>query len=395
MWLEISLILKRAFILNLNHFQTLDDFRKRAKKRLPKMVFGYIDGGAGEGLAVHRNSKAFKNVFLQPRSFKDVTKRNQKKNLLGQQWNHAFGIAPMGLCNVTNPRTDKMLAYSAYKNKIPLCVSTASSTSMEKMFEIAGENIWFQLYMGSSKEGTFKLVNRANDLGIKNLILSVDVPAQGHRPREIKDGFKAPFVFGLQQIIDCAIHPFWSVPYLFNGIPKFAHSFGLSNGGKVFFDRYSGTRLIPDFDFLKSLRDRWKGNLFVKGITHIEDAYNAINCGCTGIYVSNHGGRQLESAPAALNLLKSIRNELGPQLPILFDSGVRSGEDIIKALALGADFVFLGRPFLFASALGYRPAIMHLIRLLEKQIDSALAQIGCTSLENLNSSVIFESDVNI
>jgi len=378
--------------LNLNLLQTLDDFRKKAKKRLPKMVFGYIDGGAGNGLAVDRNRESFNKILLQPRVLKDVSQRVQSKYLLGQQWEQAFGIAPMGLCNVANPTADLMLAYSAKKCGIPLCVSTAASTTMEKMYDIAGENIWFQLYMGSSKEGTFKLVDRANKIGIKNLILSVDVPAQGYRPTEVRDGFKAPFVFGSQQIFDCVTHPSWSMSYLFSGIPKFAHNFGLSEGGKPFFDRNSGTRLIADLDFLKSLRDRWKGNLFVKGITCVQDAYYCIDCGCTGIYVSNHGGRQLESVPAALDLLRSIRNEIGSKFPILFDGGVRCGEDIIKALALGADFIFLGRPFLFASALGYRPAIVHLIEILGKQIDSAMAQIGCTSLEGLNSNVIYSPD---
>ena len=381
-----------GLLLNLNLLQTLDDFRKKAKIKLPKMVFGYIDGGAGNGLAVDRNLESFKKILLQPRALKDVSQRNQSKILLSEKWQHAFGIAPMGLCNVANPMSDTMLAHSANKSGIPLCVSTAASTTMEKMYEIAGDNIWFQLYMGSSKEATLKLVDRAKELGIRNLILSVDVPAQGYRPTEVRDGFKAPFVFGTQQLLDCATHPSWSIPYIFSGIPKFAHNFGLSEGGKPFFDRYSGTRLIADLDFLKSLRDRWKGNLYVKGITCVQDAYDCINCGCSGIYVSNHGGRQLESAPAALDLLRLIRSELGSQFPIMFDGGVRSGEDIIKALALGADFVFLGRPFLFASALGYRPAIVHLIKILGKQIDSAMAQIGCTSLEELNSHVIYRFD---
>ena len=147
--------------------------------------------------------------------------------------------------------------------------------------------------------------------------------------------------------------------------------------------------MIADLDFLKALRDRWPGNLFVKGITDVEDAYNAIKCGCTGIYVSNHGGRQLESVPAGLDLLKVIREELGQEFPVLFDSGIRSGEDIIKALVLGADYVFLGRPFLFASALGKSVFIEHLIKILDEQIDSAMAQIGCTSLDRLDKNMIW------
>ena len=378
--------------MNLNHLQTLDDFRQKAKTRLPKMVFGYIDGGAGEGLAVDRNSNAFKRILLQPRSLKDVTTRDRSKQLLEKKWKHSFGIAPMGLCNVANPKADQLLARSAKRYGLPLCVSTAASTTIEEMYSLAGENIWFQLYMGSTKEGTLKLVDRAREVGVKNLILSVDVPAKGIRPGEIRSGFKAPFVFGSQQILDCAIHPMWSLPYLFTGVPRFAHNFGLSEGGLQFFDRNSGTRLIADLDFLKALRDRWPGNLFVKGITDVEDAYNAIECGCTGIYVSNHGGRQLESVPAALDLLKVIREELGQEFPILFDSGIRSGEDIIKALVLGADYVFLGRPFLFASALGRSVFIEHLIKILDEQIDSAMAQIGCTSLDRLDKSMIWGID---
>ena len=145
---------------------------------------------------------------------------------------------------------------------------------------------------------------------------------------------------------------------------------------------------------MKKLRDNWPGNLYVKGITSLEDAYQSINSGCTGIYISNHGGRQLESVPSTLDLLKIIRRKIGKKYPILFDSGIRTGEDIIKAYSLGADFVFLGRPFLFASALGKKEYIIHLIKLLGKQIDSALAQVGQTSIENLNKSVLFEKDVN-
>ena len=380
--------------MNLNNLQTLDDFRLFAKKKLPKMVFGYIDGGAGDGLALKRNIQSFKKLLLQPKTLLNVKNRSFSKRINDQTFDYPFGIAPMGLCNVSNPNADTMLAQAAKKLNIPFCVSTASSTSIEDIYKIASNNVWFQLYMGSSVESTMKLVERVEKVGVKNLVISVDVPAPGYRPRELRDGFTAPFTFGIKQILDCAFHPSWSLPYLFYGKPKFANNEGLSNKGKNFFERNSGTRLIPDLDFLKKLRNNWSGNLYVKGITSLEDAYHSINCGCTGIYISNHGGRQLESVPSTLDLLKIIRRKIGKKYPILFDSGVRTGEDIIKAYSLGADFVFLGRPFLFASALGKKQYIIHLIKLLGKQIDSALAQVGQTSIENLNKSVLFEKDVN-
>ncbi len=369
--------------MNLNNLQTLEDFRFCAKKKLPKMVFGYIDGGAGDGLAIKRNSLSFKKLLLQPKTLLNVKNRNLSKKINNQEFNYPFGIAPMGLCNVSNPRADIMLAQSANKQNIPLCVSTAASSSVEEIYKIASKNVWFQLYMGSSIENTLKLVKRAEKAGVENLIISVDVPAPGFRPRELRDGFTAPFTFGLKQIIDCALHPSWAIPYLFYGKPEFAHNSGLSTDGKKFFERNSGSRLIPDLEFLKMLRDHWPGNLYVKGITSLEDAYHSINCGCTGIYISNHGGRQLESAPATLDLLKIIRGEIGNNCQILFDSGIRTGEDIVKAYSLGADFVFLGRPFLFASALGKKEYIIHLIKLLGKQIDSTLAQLGKTSIDSL------------
>ena len=383
----------QGLILNLNNLQTLDDFRLFAKKKLPKMVFGYIDGGAGDGLALNRNIQSFKKLLLQPKTLINVKNRSFSKRINDQTFDYPFGIAPMGLCNVSNPNADTMLAQASKQLNIPFCVSTAASTSIEDIYKIASNNVWFQLYMGSSVESTLKLVKRVEKVGVKNLVISVDVPAPGYRPRELRDGFTAPFTFGFKQILDCAFHPSWSLPYLFYGKPKFANNEGLTNKGKKFFERNSGTRLIPDLDFLKKLRDNWPGNLYVKGITSLEDAYHSINSGCTGIYISNHGGRQLESVPSTLDLLKIIRRKIGKKYPILFDSGIRTGEDIIKAYSLGADFVFLGRPFLFASALGNKKYIIHLIKLLGKQIDSALAQVGQTSIENLNKSVLFEKDV--
>ena len=241
--------------MNLNNLQTLDDFRLFAKKKLPKMVFGYIDGGAGDGLALKRNIQSFKKLLLQPKTLLNVKNRSFSKRINDQTFDYPFGIAPMGLCNVSNPNADTMLAQAAKKLNIPFCVSTASSTSIEDIYKIASNNVWFQLYMGSSVESTMKLVERVEKVGIKNLVISVDVPAPGYRPRELRDGFTAPFTFGIKQILDCAFHHLGLYLILFYGKPKFANNEGLSNKSKNFFERNSGTRLIPDLDFLKKLRN--------------------------------------------------------------------------------------------------------------------------------------------
>lgn len=365
---------------------SIDDARLMAKRRMPKIIYDFVDGAAGNEYASEQNHKMIDRIRLQPRVLINVENRSLKKNFLGKEWGLPFGIAPMGMCGLTWPNADKMLADAAVKFNIPLGLSTMASSSIEDTASQAGKNAWFQLYVGQSEEIAFDMVSRAEAAGYETLILTVDVPAAAQRPREQRNGFQSPLKIGLKQFIDFATHPHWSIRTLLTGVPEVANNAG-SKVGKTF--KRDESRGKVDWDFLNRLRQHWKGNLIVKGVLNPEDAVRIRDAGVDAVYVSNHGGRQLDSAPSTIDMLPLIRAAVGENYPIIFDSGVRNGEAIIKALALGADFVLLGRPFLYGLGASGSAGLESVIELLINQVDTALAQIGIPDINDIDSKVIF------
>ncbi len=364
---------------------SLADARSLAKKRMPKMMFDYIDGSAGNEIACDLNCSALQQVRLLPRVLINTESRSLGKKLFERQWSLPFGIAPMGMCNLTWPGADEMLANAAKHYDIPLVLSTMASSSIETTRSRAGEHAWFQLYVGEAEEVAFELVDRAEACGYETLILTVDVPEIGFRPREQRNGFQAPIRIGPRQFFDFATHPQWSIRTLLNGVPGLANVSPL--GGSRKFHRNENRGKV-DWRFLEGLRRRWPGKLIVKGVLGAEDAVRIRDTDIDAVYVSNHGGRQLDSAPAAIQMLPLIRAAVGEAYPLLFDSGVRDGEGVIKALALGADFVFLGRPLLYAIGAAGNQGLTEMIELIVRQIDIALAQLGCPDIEDIDASVI-------
>ncbi len=364
-------------------FFTLDDARTAAKRRQPRIIFDYIDGAAGDEIAADLNRERLERIRLQPRVLMNVENRNIKKTCLGREWDRPFGIAPMGMCDLAWPDADKMLAAAARRYNIPLGLSTMASSNIEVTRQRAGECAWFQLYVGQSEEIAFDMVRRAGDAGYDTLILTVDVPMVAARPREQRNGFQAPLKIGVKQFLDFATHPVWSISTLLKGVPAVANNAGSS--GKFVRNESRGK---VDLQFLDRLRDLWKGKLAVKGVLSPDDAASIQEAGVDAIYVSNHGGRQLDGAPAAIEALPAIRATVGEDLTILFDSGVRSGESIVKALALGADFVMLGRPFLYAIGGGGEPGLNDVIETLTRQVDTTLAQIGKPDINEVDRNVV-------
>ena len=361
------------------------DARLAARRRMPKIMFDYIDGAAGSEFANAENIRQLDAIRLQPRVLVNTENRNLSKSLFGKTWDLPFGIAPMGMCNLTWPGADKMLAAAAVKYKIPVGLSTMASSSIEDTFQRAGQIAWFQLYVGQSEEVGFEMVERAERAGYDTLILTVDVPIVAPRPREQRNGFQVPFKMGLKQFIDFAMHPQWSINTVLTGVPKIANN--ASENAETKFVR-NESRGKVDWQFLTRLRKRWPGTLIVKGVLSPEDAAQIRESGADGVYVSNHGGRQLDSAPAAVQMLPLIREAVGADFPILFDSGVRNGEAVIKALALGADFVFLGRPFLYGMGADGETGLQTVIELIKNQIDAALAQLGRPDINTIDNTVI-------
>lgn len=357
-------------------FISVEDARQRARRALPRMVFDVIDGAAGREFGADANCADLARIRLQSRVLGDVSRRSQKTRMLGTEFDHPFGIAPMGTCNLARPGADLALARAAKRANMPLCVSTGASTAIETMMEASEGRAWFQLYAPSTAESAFRLVGRARAAGCRHLVLTADVPQLGRRYRDMRNGFRIPLRIGPRQAVDFALHPRWSLATLAAGAPKPVHF------GREGFDR-NANRATADWDFLDRLRDRWTGTLTVKGVMSADDALRICDAGADAVWVSNHGGRQMESAQAACRALPAIREAVGPDYPLIFDSGVRSGEDIVKALALGADLAMLGRPFLYAAAAGGARTIEAMTDTLAAEIDIAMAQIGVTEIANI------------
>jgi isopentenyl diphosphate isomerase/L-lactate dehydrogenase-like FMN-dependent dehydrogenase len=368
---------------------SIADARSAAKWRMPKMIFDYVDGAAGSEFSCEQNSSILDRMRLLPRVLINIEGRRLAKSLFGREWDLPFGIAPMGMCNLTWPGADKMLAAAAVKYGMPVCLSTMASSSIESMRQQAGENAWFQLYVGQSEEIGFDMVQRAEAAGYDTLILTVDVPMIAPRPREQRNGFQAPIKIGPKQFLDFATHPQWSIRTLLTGVPALANNQQNAAGEKFVRNESRGK---VDWGFLDRLRQRWKGKLIVKGVLSAQDAVRIRDAEVDAVYVSNHGGRQLDSAPATITMLPGIRKAVGDDYPILFDSGVRNGEAVIKALALGADFVMLGRPFLYGIGAAGEEGLDAVIKLLTNQIDTTMAQLGRLDLDGIDSSVIVSNN---
>ena len=352
-----------------------EDARTLARRRLPWMVFDYIDGAAGSEEGARRNRRALDAVTLEPRILTDVSDRDLGTALFGHPAKRPFGIAPMGMCNLSGPGADLMLARLAARDHVPLGVSTVASTPLERLIEVAEGHAWFQLYFSGDGEGTFKLAHRAQDAGYKTLILTVDVPEVGRRPRELAHGFTMPFKIGPRQFLDFALHPHWSLSTLAAGKPETAN-FAMPG---YEFDR-TESRAKADWGTLARLREIWQGTLVVKGVLHVEDAQRLKAVGVDAVQVSNHGARQLESAPAPMQVLPAIRAALGTGYPIFCDSGFRTGEDVLKALTQGADFVFFGRILQFAIAAAGEEGLHRLWQVLTDELSIAMAQTGICRL---------------
>ncbi|MCF2872430.1 alpha-hydroxy-acid oxidizing protein [Octadecabacter sp. G9-8] len=353
------------------HIHSSDDARRLAKRRLPWMVFDYIDGAAGNETGAARSRAALDALTLEPRILRDVSDRNLSADVFGTTAQRPFGIAPMGMCNLSAPGADVMLARLAAKYSVPHGVSTVASTPLEKIIDVADGHAWFQLYFSGDGAGTFKLAERAKAAGYQTLVMTVDVPEVGRRPRELRHGFKMPFSIGLRQFVDFALHPRWSLTQLAAGKPQMAN-FDMDGYD---FDR-TESRAKADWDTLSRLRDMWSGNLVVKGVLNAEDAVALKNAGVDGVQVSSHGSRQLQSAPAPIDRLPLIRAAVGADYPLFYDSGLRSGEDVLKALNAGADFTFFGRSLQFAIAAAGEAGLHKLWDVLSEELSSAMAQTG-------------------
>jgi len=367
---------------------TIDDAIRLSKKRLPKLVFDFIDGASGDDKLAEINSTALDQIRLEPKVFRNVENRNLSKKIFDFHFDYPFGFAPMGMTNLSWPEADKMIAKESAYNNIPTCVSMASSTTLEDMFTFSEGHSWMQIYIFQSEEFIMELLKRAESIGYKVLILTVDVPILSRRARDDRNGFGYPFKIGPKQFLDFALHPQWSLTTLFKGAPQPMNYVTSKSGDQIF--RRKESRGATDWNTLKRVREAWKGKLIIKGVMNSEDAMKIKEAGADAIQVSNHGGRQLDSATASINALPLIRKALGDDFPILFDSGIRSGSDILRALALGADFVMFGRPLMYAIGADGAKGLRRIINLIKEELSTNLGLVGLTDINEVDKKIIAE-----
>ncbi len=371
---------------------SIKDARELSRKRLPKLVFDFIDGASGDEKLAEINSIALDQIRLEPKVLRNVEKRSLKKKLLGYDFNFPFGFAPMGMTNLSWPGADSMLAAESARNNIPTCVSMASTTTLEKMYELSEGHSWMQLYIFQDENFVMELLERAKNTGYEVAILTVDVPVLSRRTRDDKNGFSYPFKIGPKQFFDFATHPTWSLSTLMSGIPK-PMNYVTSKSGDGIFKRKE-SRGSTDWNTLKRVRDKWKGKLIVKGVMSPDDAIKIKEAGADAIQVSNHGGRQLDSATAAINMLPLIRKSVGSNFPLIFDSGIRSGSDIVRALAFGADYAMIGRPVMYAMGADGKKGLRRIVEIIKEEVSTTLGLVGLNDINEVTSEIVIENTIN-
>ena len=371
---------------------SIKDARELSRKRLPKLVFDFIDGASGDEKLAEINSIALDQIRLEPKVLRNVEKRSLKKKVLGYEFNFPFGFAPMGMTNLSWPGADSMLAAESAKNNIPTCVSMASTTTLEKMYELSKGHSWMQLYIFQDENFVMELLERAKNTGYEVVILTVDVPVLSRRTRDDKNGFSYPFKIGPKQFFDFATHPTWSLSTLISGIPK-PMNYVTSKSGDGIFKRKE-SRGSTDWNTLKRVRDKWKGKLIVKGVMSPDDAIKIKDAGADAIQVSNHGGRQLDSATAAINMLPLIRKSVGSNFPLIFDSGIRSGSDIVRALAFGADYTMIGRPVMYAMGADGKKGLRRIVEIIKEEVSTTLGLVGLNDINDVTSKIVIENTIN-
>ncbi|ULC58034.1 alpha-hydroxy-acid oxidizing protein [Flaviramulus sp. BrNp1-15] len=373
-------------------YPSIEDLRAKAKKKIPKFAFEYLDGGCNEDVNLDKNTSEIREVEIKPYYLNNHIKSEMKTNLFGHEYDAPFGIAPVGLQGLMWPNSPEILAKAAFDHNIPFVLSTVTTSSIEKIAEITEGKAWFQLYHPAENSLRDNIIKRASETEYPVLVLLCDVPTFGYRPRDIRNGLAMPPKMSLNNILQVLKRPEWALKTLKHGQPNFEtlkpympKGLDLKQLGKFMDETFSG-RLNEEK--IKPIRDMWKGKLVLKGVATEEDAQTAIRLGFDGIIVSNHGGRQLDAGQSTIKPLVPIANTYGDKIKVMMDSGLRSGPDIARALASGAEFTFLGRSFMYGvSALGNQGG-NHTISILKTQLQQVMEQICCKKVEDFPNHLI-------
>ncbi len=377
--------------MNLQQAASIGDLREMARQQLPKMVFDYIDGAAGEEITAKRNLEAFNDIHLTPSGLVDVSTCSVGSQLFGSKVAFPVVIGPTGLNGAFWPDGDLALARAAARAEIPFVLSTAATVPLDTVSQATGPLRWFQLYMMKDRGLVDDFLQRIFSKGYGVLQLTVDTSVSGRRNRDIRNGFTLPFRWTMKNFLDSAVHPRWSLSMLRSGAPTlrlFEDIAGTPPQGATISDVMQ-KQLSSSFTWadLGWLRSRWKGKLMIKGISSPTQACQAIDAGVDGLVISNHGGRQLDGTRSTIEWLPEIVAAVDGRTTVLVDSGFRSGNDIGKAIALGADGVQLGRATLYGLATAGERGVLHALDILKSELDRTMALCGARSIPELRGRI--------
>ena len=384
----------RSLPRSLRMMLALEDFEAPARRYLPRPMYGYVSGGAETNASLRANRAAFDDYAFLPRALVDVSGRSCKTMLFGREYAAPFGFAPMGGSSMAAYQGDIVLARSAAEANIPMIMSGASLSRLEDVRR-AGATSWFQAYLPGETGPITELVTRVANAGFETLVLTVDVPVGANRENNVRSGFNRPLRPTVRLAWDSMLHPRWFFgmflrTLMTHGMPHFENMGPRTPLITRTGERDRGRRDQLSWPHVELMRKMWKGRLVLKGVLNKDDARIARESGVDGVIVSNHGGRQLDGASAPLRVLPGIV-EQARDMTVMMDSGIRRGTDILKALALGAKFVFVGRPFLFAAAMGGDAGVRHAIKLLKDEVDRDMALLGVIRLSQMTRDLLTDT----
>ncbi len=378
-----------------DHFYSIEDLRQHAKKRLPKAVFDFFDGGAEDEITLQRNMLAFQEKRFIPKILNNVSIIDLSSTVLGKPSHLPCAIAPTGAVGFGWREGDIAIARAATSAGIPYCLSTTATASIEEIANHAPGRLWFQAYVLKDQDYFRKLIQRAQDAEYEALMITVDLPVGGKRERDLRNDFKIPFHFTLKNTLDFASKPRWALPMLFNGVPELKNLSGLTNASTTNESLASsvGNNYDPSFDWdrLQAVRDLWPRKLIVKGVLNHEDALRLVKMGIDAIVVSNHGGRQLDGAMASLDALPTIVAAVNQAIPVYLDGGIRRGSDIVKAIALGAQGVLIGRATLYGAIAAGEPGAKRALAILQSELMRTMQLCGVATVSEINPSSLSQS----
>jgi len=379
--------MSQKFIYN-TRFPSVEDLREKAQKRIPRFAFDYLTGGANEELNLARNENDFDNILLKPQYLLASEEIDLSVELFGRRYSAPFGVSPIGLQGLMWPNAPEILAKAAAKNDIPYILSTVSTSSIERIAEVSDGKAWFQLYHPTENRLRDDIIKRLQAVECPVLVVLVDVPAFGLRYREIKSGLSMPPKMSIANILQTFVCPTWGIETLRHGIPSFAtlkpymeKGLDLAQLGQFMNRTFTGK---VDVEKIKAIRDLWKGPLVLKGIATDEDMQASIALGVDGVIVSNHGGRQLDASESSINSLIHLASnpEYKKKIKIMMDGGIRSGVDLARAHAVGSDFNFMGRPFMYGvGALGNEGG-EHTINMFKTHLYQVMKQLSLSKIED-------------